>query len=160
MIGAASPWGRSPVDCTDAIQWRCHNYSCGRVIGPTPTDRPRSISRWWVSSLMTLEECKCTSRQWSSKNGYKINTLRMSSLYVTLCGQTIHDSRLRVCSTCTSHLWPRVNPHALRERVYQVHFSVSPGTSQCSLTGWLHNDRGFMKAIMHGTLEAVALAVW
>jgi hypothetical protein len=47
--------------------------------------------------------------------------------YVTVCGQTMHDSRVRVCSTSRSHTWPRVNPNALRERVYQVHFSVSFG---------------------------------
>jgi hypothetical protein len=156
MIGTVSPWGRkrntngtreyrSPLDCTDTSQWRCHNYSRGRIIGPIPSDRPRSISRRSVWSLMLLEECACTSRQWSSKNGYKINTLGRSSLYVIFCGQMMHDSRVRLSSTSTSHLWPRVNAHALHERVYQIHFSVSfglesSGTLQCYLTGWLLND--------------------
>lgn len=156
MTGAASPWGRkrntdgtreyrSPVDWTDTSQWRCHNYSCGRIIGPIPTDRPRSISRRSVSSLMIFEECTCTSKQWPAKNGYEINTLGMSSLYVTFCGQAMHGSRVRVCSMSRIHLWPRVNPPALRERVQQVHFSVSfglesSGTIQCYLTGWLFND--------------------
>jgi hypothetical protein len=57
--------------------------------------------------------------------GYDINTVLISSLYVTFCGQTKHVLGVRVCSTFTSHLWARGNPHAIHECEYEVRFSFS-----------------------------------
>jgi hypothetical protein len=45
-------------------------------------------------------------------------------------------TRVRVCSTSTTHLWARHNPHATRERGFQVRFSVAFGLVSSGTLSW------------------------
>jgi hypothetical protein len=60
---------------------------------------------------------------WNIANGCDINALRMNSFYV----DEVYYTREGVFTVHNSHLWTLDNPHAIRERGYQVLFSVSFG---------------------------------
>jgi hypothetical protein len=66
------------------------------------------------------------SRRHLDANIYDINTQRMSCFYTTFWGQTKQCFTLEgVFNVYNSHPWTRDNPLAIRERGYQVCFSVS-----------------------------------
>jgi hypothetical protein len=78
-------------------------------------------------------------------------------------------TREGVFNVHNSHLWKRDNPHAIRERGYQVRFSVSvwAGIVGVTVVGpYLLPDRltaqryhGFLETVLPGLLEDVPLAV-
>jgi hypothetical protein len=99
---------RSPTDCTDTRECRCHNWTCETravenftwyrtIIGTIPTEGPRSTS--WQSAHICFQMIVLYGCNFA--NDY-INTLRISSCYITFCGQRKHVFRLRVWSTSTT----------------------------------------------------------
>jgi hypothetical protein len=89
--------------------------------------------------------------------------------FTTFCGQTKRVLREVVFNVLNSHLWARNNPHAIRERGYQVRFSVSvsagivgnivvgPYLLPDRLTAQRYHD--FLETVLPGLLEDVPLAV-
>jgi hypothetical protein len=106
----------------------------------------------------------------SFANGHDVNTLRMSSSYATLCGQTKRVFCVRVCSASTADpCWHWIVPNAIRERRYQVRVSVSVWAvtvgnivvSSCLLCGRLtaQRCRDFLETVLQGLLEDVPAAL-
>jgi hypothetical protein len=90
----------------DAITWRSSR--------DTAPELELSHNRGSSKYFMTINCIHTTTRGahicfqtivlygWNFANGYNINTLRMSSYYITFCGQTKRVLRVRVCSTSTT----------------------------------------------------------
>jgi hypothetical protein len=103
-------------------------------------------------------------------NGYDINTLRMSSfLHNILWRDEACFTREGVFNVHNSHLWVRDNPHTIRERGYQVRFSVcvwagiswdivmSPHLLPDRLTAQRYRD--FLETVLPELLEDMPLAM-
>jgi hypothetical protein len=140
------------ISAMECVAWRNSLYlphHCSRSAHLFPHDRPYGCN---------------------SADGYDINTLRISSLYVKFCGQTKHFWNVRVCSTSTRVTSEdgRHNPNAIRERGYQVRFKVSVwsaivrdifvGPSLLPVRFTAQQCRGSWETVLSGLPENVPLA--
>jgi hypothetical protein len=95
--------------------------------------------------------------------GYYVNIPRISSFYVTFCGQTKRALRVRVCSS------PTTVTSGHRERGYQIRFSVRFWAGifgdifmgRCLLPDGMtaHRYRDFLETALPRLFEDVPLAV-
>jgi hypothetical protein len=176
---------RSPTDCTDTSQLRCHNYSCGTRavekltryrtrIGTITTEGPQSTSWRTFASIPLLAERASVSRRSSSTDAI----LRMATstrcgwalFYTTFCGQTKRVLRVRVCSASTTvtsghgiilMLSANVGIKSTSASAFGL---VSSGTLSwapiCYWTVWLLNDIViFWKLFYRGCLK-MCLYLW
>jgi hypothetical protein len=141
-------------------------------IGAIPTESPRSTSFRSVASILLLAERTSVSRRSSSTDAI----LRMATTS-TRCGWALFEQHSMERRSVfyswgcvhNSHLWAWDNPHAIRERGYQVHFSVSvwagivgyvvvgPYLLPDRLTPQRYRD--FLETVLSGLLEYVSLVV-
>jgi hypothetical protein len=134
----------------------------------SPVESSRSIP--WISPapILLFTERTSTSRRSSYTdaffgNGYDVNTLLMSYLYVMFCGQTKHVLRLSVCSASTSPFRTRDNSYDNREYGYKVG-SLSAYGPESSGTSWAPighpADFNFLETVLLGLTGVAPLAAY
>jgi hypothetical protein len=171
--------GRLPINCTDTSQWRCQNCSCGtgscREAHAVSHDHWDHPNRGSANNVMTnaihttgrgahiffqmvvLYGCRFV-------NCCNISPLRLSSLYITLCGQTKHVLRLMMYSTSTTVSSGHGIVLMPSGSAYQVSFSFSVWAvivsnifvgPICYLTGF-----SFLETVLLSLLEDVPLMLF
>jgi hypothetical protein len=140
------------IDAVERERWR----SASDIAWQLGLFHPR-VPRYVMTinaSIPLLAERTSVSRLSSSAvlNGYYVNTLRISCF-------TQHSVD-RVCSTSTSHLGARGNPHAIHEHFWSfsatwlvlvsssMYIAVGPRLLRDSLT--VERHRGFLETILTG----------